>query len=244
MDEAKAREILELGRNLTEKSLKTAYREQLMVWHPDRFAGQSARMRERAGKRTREITKAHEILIAHLKKRASANQTSKSKRNKRGTKARPQRSEAKSRTKARPQRSEAKSLNAFDKNRRRHGPWESRDSATRRLMWKGTYKNGNRHGVWENYYLGGQLKQRSAYKNGKEHGRWESYSGGGHLKEIATYRAGLLHGWSESFKSDGELKAKGNFKSGERCGEWYDVVHLHLFNWNGLRNYGPCPPSL
>lgn len=59
VDEAIA--LLELVVPFTEDELKRAYREALLVWHPDRF-GRNLEMREKATRRTARINQAYEVL--------------------------------------------------------------------------------------------------------------------------------------------------------------------------------------
>lgn len=53
--------ILEVPRNATSQDIKKAWREQLQVWHPDRFMNNPS-LRAKAESKAREINEAHEIL--------------------------------------------------------------------------------------------------------------------------------------------------------------------------------------
>ena len=65
MDEIKRRlEVLGLKPGATEDEVKKAYRELVMVWHPDRFASDSP-MQARAETKLKELNAAYEFLLAH-----------------------------------------------------------------------------------------------------------------------------------------------------------------------------------
>jgi curved DNA-binding protein CbpA len=155
-----------------------------MVWHPDRFAGQMAAMRKRAEKRTQEINEAREILIAHLKKPASANQKSKSKHNKIRTKDRP------------PAGGSAKFTYRDD------GPHDSHDGLGR-LQGRTFYKN-NEALRFERYYEHGSLYQKGSLKNGELHGPFERFDETGRAVEKGHMNMGKRCGkwWWRSEASD------------------------------------------
>lgn len=65
MELKKSLEILEIGVDATEEQVKTAYRDLVAVWHPDRFS-QNPRLREKAEKKLKEANLAYETVKAHL----------------------------------------------------------------------------------------------------------------------------------------------------------------------------------
>ena len=56
MSIAEALALLELTTPFTEEEIKKAYRQTLMVWHPDRFS--DAEMRSKANAKTQKIIQA------------------------------------------------------------------------------------------------------------------------------------------------------------------------------------------
>lgn len=63
MNATQALQILDLSAPITRASLKTAYREALMVWHPDRFEGNKD-LRAKAESKTSQINEAYAVLKA------------------------------------------------------------------------------------------------------------------------------------------------------------------------------------
>lgn len=67
-----ARATLELRENFTSSELKRAYRDLLLVWHPDRFIDNSS-LEAKATAKTQEINQAHALLKTALAKAETAN---------------------------------------------------------------------------------------------------------------------------------------------------------------------------
>ena len=65
MDIKKSLEILELDHPPTPDEAKQAYKDLVNVWHPDRF-NENPRLRERAGKKLKEINLAYETVETYL----------------------------------------------------------------------------------------------------------------------------------------------------------------------------------
>ena len=61
MTTTQALQILELTAPITREALKNAYRDALMVWHPDRFEGNKA-LKAKAESRTYQINEAYAFL--------------------------------------------------------------------------------------------------------------------------------------------------------------------------------------
>ncbi len=57
--------ILEVDRNITIKDLKKAYKQQLKVWHPDRFMSDKE-LQNKANDKTAEINNAYKFLKENL----------------------------------------------------------------------------------------------------------------------------------------------------------------------------------
>ena len=53
--------ILEIHLNATQEEIKRAWREQLQVWHPDRFTHNPA-LQKKATEKTKSINEAYEVL--------------------------------------------------------------------------------------------------------------------------------------------------------------------------------------
>ncbi len=56
--------ILEIHPDASDDALKLAYREQVKVWHPDRFPN-DAKFQKRANEKTRQINEAYRRILAH-----------------------------------------------------------------------------------------------------------------------------------------------------------------------------------
>src|SRR6266851_1313967 len=57
-------EVLGLKPGASQAETKNAYRELLMLWHPDRFASNSP-LQAKAGEKVRELNAAYEFLMEH-----------------------------------------------------------------------------------------------------------------------------------------------------------------------------------
>ena len=66
-------ELFQLNKDFTQDDLKTAYRDLVQVWHPDKFT-QNERLKERAEKKIIEINEANVVLRDYL---ASKSQSAK-----------------------------------------------------------------------------------------------------------------------------------------------------------------------
>src|SRR5712671_3878093 len=65
MDElARCYRVLGLEPGTSLEEVKSAYRDLVNVWHPDRF-GHNERLRSKAEEQLKEINRAHEYLLAH-----------------------------------------------------------------------------------------------------------------------------------------------------------------------------------
>ena len=63
MTTTQALQILDLIAPITRAALKNAYREALMVWHPDRFEG-SEGIKAKAVSKTYQINEAYALLLS------------------------------------------------------------------------------------------------------------------------------------------------------------------------------------
>jgi len=64
-DQARARQLLGVGRAATADEVRAAYMDLVKVWHPDRF-GSDARLREKAERQLRAINEAFALLAADV----------------------------------------------------------------------------------------------------------------------------------------------------------------------------------
>lgn len=72
MDTQAALQTLELSRPFTKTELKKAYRDALLVWHPDRFPDGSE-LKAKAEAKTYKITEAYSLLSKHHEDSISSN---------------------------------------------------------------------------------------------------------------------------------------------------------------------------
>lgn len=70
MDIDKALDILHLPKTASPEEIKSAYRDMVRVWHPDRF-GNDERLRQKAEEQLRLINEAHEALLHDRPERSS-----------------------------------------------------------------------------------------------------------------------------------------------------------------------------
>ena len=59
-------EILRIKPGASPEEVKLAYRDLAMVWHPDRFAANNPRLKEKAQEELKKINAAYEVLKSHL----------------------------------------------------------------------------------------------------------------------------------------------------------------------------------
>lgn len=133
-----------------------------------------------------------------------------------------------------------KAENKTDEKGRKQGYWEKIDPATKKPIYKGTFKDDKPQGLFVYYHPGtdsvstrsdfrkdgsiaymqmfhlvsGKIKAKGKYLNEQKDSTWNFYDEEGKLLSTEGYKEGKKHGVSKIFFQDGKLSEEKNYKNG------------------------------
>ncbi len=160
--------------------------------------------------------------------------------------------------------------NKTDAAGKKQGYWEKTDPATKKIIYKGTFKDDKPQGLFIYYYAGtdsihtksnfrndgkiayvqmfhlisGKLQAKGKYIGEQKDSVWNFYDEKGNILSTEGYANGKKNGASKIFFPDGKLSEEKNYKAGVLDGPfkmYFDVKVLKAEGTYVNGNYnGPC----